>query len=150
MIIDGSAEAVGKRLRILRDTAGLTLQEFCKASGVSYPSLSYWENALIVSPLKPKSMAKVIHGFKKIGIEVSEEWLRYGKGHLPLFKGAPLELEETDSLTIVDLKNFHTVDNTQLARIFSEETKLFASLEQAVIFKVDHSKMVPFIEKGDH
>ncbi|HEX4045423.1 MAG TPA: helix-turn-helix transcriptional regulator [Gammaproteobacteria bacterium] len=150
MIFDGSAEAIGKRLRVLRDTAGLTLQEFCKTSGVSYPSLSYWENALIISPLKPKSMEKVIHGFKKIGIDVSEEWLRYGKGTLPTLNGEPLKLEEERNLNPDNIKTFPAVDNTQLARIFAEETKLFASLKQAVILKVDHSRMMPFFEKGDH
>lgn len=153
-----SPAAIGRRLKILRNAAKLTISELGALAGISNPSISYWENGQINNPIKSKSMAKLLEAFKKSGIEVDEKWLRTGSGDLPIAQNQvlegvmhpPLPSPLTLQPTLSAASNLATQDSsTQLATILSEEIKLFASLEQAVITKIDHSRLSPYLDKGD-
>jgi transcriptional regulator with XRE-family HTH domain len=139
---------IGKRLRILRRLAGLTIAEFAALADVSSPSVSYWENGQINSPIKPKSMVRVLNGLSKVGIDVSERWLRRGEGSLPTYQGEMIVVPQHENGPepapdqIVDV-------STQLAAILADEIKLFTSVSHAVITKVDHDALSPFLAHGD-
>lgn len=155
MIIPTSNSPVilGRRLRYLRKIVRLTIIEFAGLADISSPSISYWENGQIDHPIKPKSMRKVIEGFKKVGIEVSERWLRTGEGDLPLHRGALIRLEERDIEPLAvkvrnDQENSFDV-KMQLTKLFSEEVRLFTAIDLAVVTKVDHMHLMPFIKEGD-
>lgn len=145
---------LGRRLRYLRNLARLTIIDFAALAGVSNPSISYWENGQIDHPIKAKSMAKVIDGFKKVGIEVSEQWLRTGEGELPSFRGGIIPLEERDIEPIITKRNILGADEPldikmHLNVILGDEMKLFTSIELSVVAKVEHGQLYPFISKGD-
>jgi transcriptional regulator with XRE-family HTH domain len=156
MIISTSSSPVimGRRLRYLRNLARLTIIDFATIAGVSNPSISYWENGQINHPIKSKSMTKVIDGFNKVGIDVTERWLRTGEGELPSFRGSVIHLEERDIEPIATRRNPLGEDQPldlklQLNAILPAEMKLFVAIELSVVAKVDHCQLAPFINKGD-
>lgn len=144
---------LGKRLRYLRKLAQLSIIEFAGLADVSNPSVSYWENGQIERPIRSKSMTKIIQGFKQVGIQVTERWLRTGEGELPSYKGEVIQLEEQD----IDPNIYHmqankevSLDaNLQLTKIVSEEIKLFTSVSLSIVAKVEHSRLMPFVSEGD-
>jgi transcriptional regulator with XRE-family HTH domain len=154
MIIPSNSPVIlGRRLRHLRKIVGLTIVEFAELAHISSPSISYWENGQINHPIKPKSMRKVIEGFKKVGMEVDERWFRTGEGDLPRYKGGLIRLEERDvePLGANSLSEKEDVFDakTRLTQLVSEEIKLFTSLDSTVVIRVEHVHLMPFIKPGD-
>lgn len=152
---NNSPIAIGKRLKALRIIAKLKRVDLATMANVSKPSITYWEHGQINSPIKSKSMAKMLGAFKKAGIIITERWLRTGEGELPTYEDGTAVVFKEELLPFIAghketapaLKR--TDIATNLATIFSEEIKLFAALEQAVMLKVEHNGLAPYIEKGD-
>lgn len=150
-----SANEIGIRLRMLRKLADLKRQELASLADVSKASITIWERGKIDSPIKAKSMAKLLEAFRKVELEVKERWLRYGTGEPPIYKGKPVSTSELSQnikppLIKEDREEIFEEDvSTQLAAILSEEIRLFTSLKQAVIVKIEHSSFEPFLKKGD-
>jgi transcriptional regulator with XRE-family HTH domain len=150
---DDPPAIVGARLRLLRNTADLTILDFVKLSGISHPSISYWENGRLGHPIKPKSLKKIRDGFQKIGLEVTGNWLLKGELPIPTYKDIliPWEPSHPKLDTIAETpapENKLPVD-THLATVFADEMKLFDRLEQSIMTKVDHAYLKPFLDRGD-
>lgn len=148
-----TSTAIGHRLRLLRNLAGLKREDLANLSKVSKASISYWEHGRINSPIKSKSMAKVLAAFKEAGVEVKERWLRDGTGEPPKYKGQTILFNDGQ---IPVTPEFSNTDNnqqedltTQLANLLSDEIKLFTELQQAVIAKIDHDEFSPLLHRGD-
>jgi transcriptional regulator with XRE-family HTH domain len=147
-----SAIAMGKRLRLLRETANLTIMEFSKLAGVSYPSISYWENG--TSSITTEKMEQLITCYEQLGFNIDEKWIRRGENNPPTYHGKMIRWEpEEESSTSISPSHstLAPIDlSTQLATILAEEMRLFTALDQAVIVKIDHSYLAPYFDKGDH
>lgn len=147
-----TSTAIGHRLRLLRNLAGLKREDLANLSKVSKASISYWEHGRINSPIKSKSMAKVLAAFKEAGVEVKERWLRDGTGEPPKYKGQNILFNDGQIPTNAEFSNTdHNQEDltTQLASLLSDEIKLFTVLQQAVIVKIDHDEFSPVLYRGD-
>lgn len=75
--------ARGERIRRLRESLGLSREEFGNQFGIPSGSMQNWEDARY-DGLSKVSANKLINAFRKSGIEVTLEWLFYGEGDNPL------------------------------------------------------------------
>jgi len=133
---DESAVAIGKRLKRLRQMAGLTRTELAEKATVGRTSLTYWEHAK-ANPMKPRNRAKILAAIKDAGVECSESWLLTGTGLPPR-----IILQETPAEYPI------TIPNTNENR--DKEIKLFTSLHRlAVVITMENNCMAPVFEKGD-
>jgi transcriptional regulator with XRE-family HTH domain len=142
---------LGKRLRYLRKLAQLSIVDFAGLADVSNPSMSYWENGQIGRPIRAKSMTKILQGFKRVGIQVTERWLRTGEGEFPSYKGEVVQLEEEEDPTcLASIDKEESLDTSfPLTQIAANEIKLFMSVPLTVVVKVEHSLLMPFVNQGD-
>jgi transcriptional regulator with XRE-family HTH domain len=145
---EDTAYAIGKRLRFIRKAAGLKREDLAAKAEVSRASISYWEHGKVNSPIKSKSLNKLLNAFSEVGLEVTEKWLKEGLGESPRYEGKLLLTNYPEEININNekLKSDTTI---QLASIFSDEIKLFTTIPQTVILKINHSNFLPFIDKGD-
>lgn len=133
---EGSAVARGKRLKRIRQLAGLTRDELAAQANVSKATISYWENASL-SSLSDKGAEKVIKALAKYGVACSLEWLLLGIGNPPQIQDLMLE-----SSTVID----SPATNSSL----QSEIDLFQSHNpNSVVITVRHAAMAPIIEPGD-
>lgn len=147
MAQDESLQAVGRRLKRLRLMAGLNRAQLAELAGAGVTSISIWENAA-GNAMTDKSADKIISALKERGVTCSKEWLLNGSGTDPqvtLTKQGTIaaNTEQAAEQVIGQLA-------PQTIVALQEEIKLFAhSNPLAVIIKVEHDGMKPFIQKGD-
>lgn len=144
---DESLQAVGRRLKRLRLMAGLNRAQLAELAGAGVTSISIWENAA-GNAMTDKSADKIISALKERGVTCSKEWLLKGIGIDPqvtLTKQGTIaaNIEQAAEQVIGQL-------SPQTIAVLQEEIKLFAhSNPLAVVIKVEHDGMKPFIQKGD-
>lgn len=137
---DGSAIARGKRLKRIRQLAGLTRDALAAQAGVSKATFSYWENASL-SSLSDKGAEKVVKALAKQGISCSLEWLLLGIGHSPQIKGLRLDLPNSD---------FSAASTPMVNDDLRAEIDLFQSLHaDSIITTIKHAAMSPILAAGD-
>lgn len=147
MAQDESLQAVARRLKRLRLMAGLNRAQLAELAGAGVTSISIWENAA-GNAMTDKSADKIISALKERGVTCSKEWLLKGSGTDPqvtLTKQGTIaaNIEQAAEQVIGQL-------SPQTIVALQEEIKLFAhSNPLAVIIKVEHDGMKPFIQKGD-
>ncbi|MDF2866628.1 MAG: helix-turn-helix domain protein [Gammaproteobacteria bacterium] len=138
---DSSAIARGKRLKRIRQIAGLTRDELAALIEVSKATLSYWENASL-SRLSDKGAGKVIKALAKYGVNCSLEWLLLGIGNTPQVKMLGLPNSDIIAASSSSLPIF--------SGDLQAEIDLFQSLNSnSVITTLNHAAMSPIIEIGD-
>lgn len=139
---DDSATAVGKRLRRLRQMAGLSREGLAQEAEVGKSSITFWEHAKAKNPMTPRSRAKILGVIRAKGIDCNERWLLTGLGIPPRPSVTSLSSEQTASGS--------QPITQKLISVLDEEIKLFTSISEfAVIIKIDHASMSPILEKGD-
>ena len=144
--------AMGKRFKLLMVIAKINRNQFAELAGVSKPSVTYWVHGQIDRPIGPKSMAKIMQAFNKLGIEVTERWLRTGEGEPPIYQGKIIEFKEHE--TVFDApRRSNTHENpslvskdisTTLAQLLSNDIHHFTSIPHSVITKIESSYFSPF------
>jgi transcriptional regulator with XRE-family HTH domain len=140
---DGTAIARGKRLKRVRQLAGLTRDELANQAGVSKATFSYWENASL-SSLSDKGAEKVIKALTQYGITCSLEWLLLGIGNPPQMKNLMFEFPKQATINHAALVNSITSHSLQ------NEIDLFLSANSnSIVTTVKHTAMSPIIEVGD-
>lgn len=141
---DESPEAVGKRLRRLRQIAGLKRKQMAELAEVGETSISVWEHGKSNFELSQRSINKILDAVKKVGIFCSEDWLRKGVGVPPKI------MPNDNSEKIINfIKQGHF--EKEITLTLEEEIQLFASLHSSnVILKVEHDGMLPIIKSGDY
>ena len=77
------AEGVARRLRLAREHAGLTQQQFASRIGFSRRQILAWENGTNAPPLWLLAAVREV-------FDVDPEWILFGPGSVPLRK-VPLE-----------------------------------------------------------
>jgi transcriptional regulator with XRE-family HTH domain len=143
---DSSPYAIGKRLRFLRNMAGLKRKALADMAQVTPTSISLWEHGKASGIMTPRSMSKILEALKNTGIKSSEHWLRTGIGEDPLL----LPKSDKDEKPFVIQEEQEEKLSIKLATSISEEIKLFTSLSHlAVILKIDRASFFPLLEKGD-
>lgn len=140
---DSSAIARGKRLKRIRQLAGLTRDELAGQAEVSKATLSYWENASL-SSLSDKGAEKVIKALAKCGISCSLEWLLLGIGNPPQIKDLMYELPPQEVITLPPAQM------ASFSGSLPNEIDLFqAQNPNSAIVTIQHAAMSPIIEAGD-
>ncbi len=140
---DGSAIARGKRLKRIRQLAGLTRDALAAQAGVSKATFSYWENASL-SSLSDKGAEKVVRALAKQGIVCSLEWLLLGIGNSPQIKDLMLELPDSDLSATGSASTPMVKDNLRA------EIDLFQSLNaDSIITTLVNAAMSPILATGD-
>ena len=152
---------LGLRIKFLRkEVAKVKLLDFAEKALVNKNTLSLWENGKLLSrPIQDGHMSNLIKAFKHYGIEVTERWLRTGEGQAPIYKGKPIVPHDIHSDTNENLisKDFYADKSINIKpseeekfKVFIDEIKLFTSaVKQSVVTKIDHSEMLPMVDKGD-
>jgi len=140
---DESAAAVGKRLRRIRQMAGLKRSELAREAEVGKTSISYWEHAKSESSLMTAtSRKKILDTVRRHGVECTERWLLTGTGPEPkMAVGQPLNPIEP---ILVDVLLEGKQDIT-----LADELRLFLSTSLTVVIKISDSSMLPLLGKGD-
>lgn len=143
------AQEIGQRLRLLRKALGLKRHELADLAGVSNATITIWERGKISGQIKQKSMNKLIDIFQCRGLTVTPQWLLSGFGESPSFNGKNVGQSKPLLTDSEILDNQET--NPQLATTLSltEEIKIFTTIKNSVIAKVDNSFLEPFLNKGD-
>ncbi len=140
---DSTAIARGKRLKRVRQLAGLTRDELANQAGVSKATLSYWENASL-SSLSDKGAEKIVKALAKYGIACSLEWLLLGIGNAPQMQDLMFELPKPETLPLV------ASASDILSNSLQAEIDLFLSANaNSVATVVKHTALNPIIEAGD-
>lgn len=112
-----------ERLKQLRKTLNLTLEEFGKSLGVTHTALSLWENG-------KRSISDPMINLICKTYGVNEEWLREGTGEMFIVSTdeyiddtvKKYHLSETDAEII---KNFLTLTDTERKNFIDTACKLF-------------------------
>ena len=125
---------IGERLRRVRMMAGLTRDMLALQSGVSKTSISYWENATLKHPIKPRSLQKLMDVFRQNGVACDERWILMGIGGQPSVRLA------TDEKSVLN-QHFAGLD---------AEIEFFRELSpDAVVTKIPHHFLFPLYHKND-
>lgn len=103
--------ARGERIRRLRESLGLSREEFGTQYEIPSGSMQNWEDARY-DGLSKVSANKLINAFRKSGIEVGLDWLLYGEGESPLgpsnfIAATPLASSSEETLIAQELRLFH-------------------------------------------
>lgn len=138
IMIDRSAQEIGKRLKFCRNLLGKTLREFASAASISYATLSRYERGML--KISKKSIGKIIHLFLSQGIICSEEWLLHGKGEMPL-----LERREENNNPLNEQG-----DITNAFITFNELSFIQKNIPNIVIRCVEDNSMYPAFQIGDY
>lgn len=145
--IEAAQEAIarGKRLKLLRQIAGLTRDQLAEAAEISNTTISYWENATY-SGITQKGAEKVIKAISEIGIDCSVVWLMHGVGSGPnIPAGTVVAPPPYDVSTLGTF-----ISGSIIGSSLQKEIDVFVSTNRkAVITSIENTYMAPFLRKGD-
>ena len=133
-IIDNpsSAEARGKRIRIIRDhLLDLTREEFCDTSDIGLQSLKGWELAW-GGGLSQLGADKIIKRARQLDIYCSSSWLMHGIGIAATYLTKDLETQDNDSEHI------------------AKELLLFREMPNTIDTVIQDDAMIPFMYPGNY
>jgi len=137
---DGSLEAIGKRLKVLRALSGLNRGSFSAVTGVSKTSISYWEHGR-GNLMQQQSAEKILKALAARGLKCTLAWLMTGSG------GAPQALHRSPRKTTLHAFNID-IDTLK----FGHEIYSFLSTQdpdRTIILQVKNNALVPIAEKND-
>jgi transcriptional regulator with XRE-family HTH domain len=126
------AKEIGKRLKLVRETANLTRKKMHEKHGINTNTLQAWEKG--VNFLNEQAAIKLIEVFKKESLDIKIEWLLHGV--LPK-ADAPHNITVVSSIS-GDLKVLEEINFFLQRNLHSVSTMI-----------VDNS-LFPFFCKGDY
>jgi hypothetical protein len=131
--------AIGNRIKSTRMLSGKTRKSFALESGISLPTLRFWEEPPESgrSGLTDKGADRLIEAFHECGIQCTKDWLLYGKGFGPkliktdlsdFFEQIDFYLDEEHAL-LKDIENFKETNLESIVAIIPDDSMLplFAS-----------------------
>lgn len=132
----------GKRLRLVRKMAGLTLKELAKKYDLGISTIKYWECA-INKGLSSKGAKKFIAAMQQQGIQCSHIWLMHGVGLPPYFFNINSNNKITEALSFDQI----TVEEEESINC---EISLFCNkISAAITSTIFDDGMEPFYSIGD-
>lgn len=129
----------GKRVRLIRNMVGLTIDEFAIKIGVSNRAVKYWENGE-AGGLSEKGAEKIVASCNKIGLQCNLIWLLHGAESQPILT----DNSYNASFLAVNLLN-HAYDNA----IRKEIHYFHSNNSDAITMQIADNGMEPFFNEGD-
>ena len=93
-----SLEAIGERLKRLRNMAGLSISKLAEEAKLDRTSISFWEHAKR-NIISTNSAEKILEAIKKYNVNCTLQWLMTGAGDPPQL----LFLQENEDTCIKQL-----------------------------------------------
>jgi transcriptional regulator with XRE-family HTH domain len=131
----------GKRLKLLRHMAGLSIKELSKKHKIGESTIKYWEYAQS-SGLSEKGARKIIEIMKQEEVLCTFQWLMYGTGSFP----------QPSNVTINKNSEFAKANEQQIIyeKIIQEEKLLFSTANiNTIILDINDDTMDPVYVVGD-
>ncbi|MEE9572748.1 MAG: helix-turn-helix transcriptional regulator [Candidatus Neomarinimicrobiota bacterium] len=141
---NSSPLACGKRLKKLRNMAGLLLKDISNKYGVGLSTLKFWENGY-GNGLSKKGAAKIITIIRQNGVQCTLEWLLYGVGPKPQLQDVQYGKGQVEGSSLI-LKE----DAAKYEILVAQEIELFCQHHaNSVIMTVSDDGMQPYYSQGD-
>lgn len=141
---DSSPKARGKRLKLLRNMAGLKLKDLSLKYKISISSLKFWESGYRTG-LTTKGAQKIIAAMRDNGVHCDIDWLMHGVGMQPQIVDVYYGETAPEDAYVVS-----GGERTHYEVLTTEEIEHFYQHhENAVVAPVLDDGMEPYYMKGD-
>ncbi|MBN8828080.1 MAG: helix-turn-helix transcriptional regulator [Sphingobacteriia bacterium] len=127
-----------ERLKFLRELSGFTRKEMEEKYGVNAHTLRGWEIGRF--PISEGGLKQCIDIYNKIGINVTEEWLKQGIG-TPIFK-------KDNNMTLYVIPNSTSID-TKNSEMINDIEYLKKYYQDILIYFITSEDMLPVYKVGD-
>lgn len=131
--IMNSTRLRAERLKLARKLSGVTLDEIPEKFGISKHTFYAWESGR--NPIREKSLPKIIHALRQVGVYCAAEWLMEGTGLSPRF------MHEVSAAS--DVLNSDRDESVDEWEQFYDEMAIFSEIK--VFQKVNKNTEVKFI-----
>lgn len=125
------------RLKHLRSIIRLDRKTFAAKHEIPEITLRLWENGRM--PITDKAIERCLTAYRQEGIDVTEQWLKYGTGNAPGINYSLMSFLET-----------RTFDEDPLKKNIENDFLYFSNqYPDCILFKINSKEMEPVYKSGD-